>query len=376
VNDFIIYFGLVDFILVALLSVSITGGIGWWLGRKKHEQFSGHTTKVLDALPYSVIILRAQTKGQPTMVMANTEAQHLWEEGESPVALTNRLGKLAHETQAHNGHHVHSFETPSGLKLQTRSAALDSAHTLFILEDLTARKQQERLYRNFIHNVSHELKTPLTIIQGHTAVLNDRRSDENMRQTSQRIVAQEATRLTQLVDNLLLLSRLEKPDFSIERRRVNLEALVEDAILQLSDLAETRNIVLDLQCEDVIPRIMADRAGLKQVLINLLDNSIKYNRDGGTVTIHINTDEAYVTLKVADTGEGIPAQDLPHIFEKLYRVERSNSRYVQGSGLGLSIVQQIVEKHTGHITVESKVDVGTTFTLHLPLTDQTIPAGK
>jgi signal transduction histidine kinase len=111
-------------------------------------------------------------------------------------------------------------------------------------------------------------------------------------------------------------------------------------------------------------------------LINLLDNSIKYNRDGGTVTIHINTDEAYVTLKVADTGEGIPAQDLPHIFEKLYRVERSNSRYVQGSGLGLSIVQQIVEKHAGHITVESKVDVGTTFTLHLPLTAQAIPVGK
>jgi signal transduction histidine kinase len=156
------------------------------------------------------------------------------------------------------------------------------------------------------------------------------------------------------------------PDFALDRRPVNLEAVAEDAILQMSDLAEQRSISLNLQRESRLPRISADQARLKQVFINLLDNGIKYNREGGSVTVRLVADEKRVITHVIDTGEGIPAQDLPHIFEKLYRVERRRGRYVEGSGLGLSIVQRIVEQHGGTIFVESQAGVGTTFTVVLP----------
>jgi signal transduction histidine kinase len=156
------------------------------------------------------------------------------------------------------------------------------------------------------------------------------------------------------------------PDFSLETRPVNLEAVVEDAILQLSDLAEARGISMSLQHENALPRIMADRARLKQVFINLLDNAIKYNREGGSVTVHLSAGAERITAQVTDTGEGIPPQDLPHIFEKMYRVERRRGRPVEGSGLGLAIVRRIVEQHGGSISVESGEE-GTTFTVILPI---------
>jgi two-component system phosphate regulon sensor histidine kinase PhoR len=261
---------------------------------------------------------------------------------------------------------VRSLDAPSGLKLQVRATPLRTGLTLIVLEDLTAKRYREAFYRNFVSNASHELKTPLTVIQGHVAAVSEGLAEDDACQTSLRIVAQEAARLTQLVDNLLLLSKLEMPDFALDRRLVNLEAVVEDAILQMSDLAEQRSISLNLQRESRLPRISADQARLKQVFINLLDNGIKYNREGGSVTVRLVADEKRVIARVIDTGEGIPAQDLPHIFEKLYRVERRRGRYVEGSGLGLSIVQHIVEQHGGAISVESQMGAGTTFTVTLP----------
>ncbi len=368
-SDLVIYFGLVDFILIALLVVGVAGGVGWWFGRRNHRPSLALTSKWLELLPYGAVVVQTQVKSLPTVISANAEVEHLWG-GPFPTTLSDTLVRLIHETQT-GGYRVCALDAPTGLTLQARSASMDARHTLLILEDLTARKQQESFYQNFIRNVSHELKTPLTVIQGHVAALSDRMADDEARQTSQRIVAQEAARLTQLVDNLLLLSRLEMPDFDIERRLVNLEAMAEDAILQLSDLAETRAIAIDFQCERPIPRLMADRARLKQVLINLLDNGIKYNHEGGRVTVHLSADASHIVLKVTDTGEGIPPQDLPHIFEKLYRVERHDGRYVEGSGLGLAIVQHIVTKHGGQIAVESEVGVGTTFTLSLPRVEDT-----
>jgi signal transduction histidine kinase len=168
------------------------------------------------------------------------------------------------------------------------------------------------------------------------------------------------------VENLLLLSRLEVPDFSLDTSLVNLEAIVEDAILQLSELAEARNISLSLETDTRLPRIVADRARLKQVFINLLDNAIKYNREGGSVTVRLRTEDECLIAQIQDTGEGIPTQDLAHIFEKMYRVERRRGRLVEGSGLGLSIVRRIVEQHGGSISVESRPDEGATFTMILP----------
>ncbi len=357
-ENLLIYFGLPDLILLLLAVMLAAGLLGFALGQRRRKAL----VELLDALPHGAVIARADGR----VLLANEEAWQLWGEEPFPARLEGFWASLALEAGSSDGYSIHNLDGPAGLKLQVRAASLRPGQVLFILQDRTARQRQETFYRNFVNNVSHELKTPLTVIQGHVAAMGEGLADDDPRQTSRRIVAQEAARLTQLVDNLLLLSRLEMPDFSLERRPVSVEAVVEDAILQLSDLAEARDISLSLQREGSLPRIVADRARLKQVFINLLDNAIKYNRQGGAVTVRLDTGGQGVMVKVTDTGEGVPAQDLPHIFEKMYRVERRQGRYVEGSGLGLSIVQRIVEQHGGSISVESRVGEGSTFTVTLP----------
>jgi two-component system phosphate regulon sensor histidine kinase PhoR len=363
-SDWLIYFDLVGFLLVAPAVIVAAGLLGfiidwWWSRRVILDRFA----ELLETLAQGALIVRTDGK----VVLTNSEARQLW--GREPFPkIAGPLAEVVQEVQRQHTADVRSLDAPSGLKLQVRATPLRTGLTLIVLEDLTAKRYREAFYRNFVSNASHELKTPLTVIQGHVAAVSEGLAEDDTHQTSLRIVAQEAARLTQLVDNLLLLSKLEMPDFTLDRRPVNLEAVVEDAILQMSDIAEQRSISLNLQRESRLPRISADQARLKQVFINLLDNGIKYNREGGSVTVRLGADTERVVVRVIDTGEGIPAQDLPHIFEKLYRVERRRGRYVEGSGLGLSIVQRIVEQHGGTISVESQKGEGTTFTVMLPQT--------
>jgi signal transduction histidine kinase len=361
-SHLIVYFGLLDFVLLLLTVIAAAGLIGWAVGRREGRGLLSRLAELLDALPHGAVI--ARTDG--CVVLANAEAQQLWGAQPFPKKMEGSWAALCKDVQSSSAFRAQNLDAPSGLKLGVKAAPLRSDLVLFVLEDLTARQHQEAFYRNFISNVSHELKTPLTVIQGHVASMEQGYAQDDRWQTSRRILAEEATRLTQLVDNLLLLSRLEMPDFSLETRPVNLEAVVEDAILQLSDLAEARGISMSLQHENALPRILADRARLKQVFINLLDNAIKYNREGGSVTVHLSAGAERITAQVTDTGEGIPPQDLPHIFEKMYRVERRRGRPVEGSGLGLAIVRRIVEQHGGSISVESGEE-GTTFTVILPI---------
>ncbi len=355
----VIYFGLPDFILLLLGVVVVAGLIGWLVGQRSRQM--SQLSMLVHALPQAAAIVRADGR----VVLANAEARQLWGVQPFPQRLPDAWAELCQDVLTSNTYRAQTLDTPSGLKLGIKAAPLHSDLILFVLEDLVARQRLEAFYRNFVSNVSHELKTPLTVIQGHMASMEEGSIQDDRWQTSRRVVVEEATRLTQLVDNLLLLSRLEMPDFSLETRPVNLEAVVEDAILQLSDLAEARNISLSLERGGDLPRILADRARLKQVFINLLDNAIKYNCEGGSVIVRLNADGERVVAQVTDTGEGIPAQDLPHIFEKMYRVER-RGRPVEGSGLGLSIVRRIVEQHGGSISADGK-EGETTFTVVLPI---------
>lgn len=373
-DELIIYFGLPEFILLALVTMLAAGLVGWALGRWRRNALPDPLAGVLEALAQGAIVVRTDGHIAGRVVLANAEARQLWE-GAFPDRLEGDWLALAEEVQSSGARSVRNLDTPAGLRLRVRAAPLPPGQLLFVLEDISARQQQETFYRNFVSNVSHELKTPLTVIQGHLAAMGDEPDGERW-QTSRRIVAEEADRLTQLVDNLLLLSRLEMPDFVLDTRPVNLEAVVEDAILQLSDLAEARDVSLSLQRTGSLPRIMADRARLKQVFLNLLDNAIKYNRAGGTVTVQLSATEQQVVTRVEDTGEGIPAQDLVHVFKKMYRVERRQARRVEGSGLGLSIVQRIVEQHGGSIAVESQEDEGSVFTVTLPRPDAETKAGE
>jgi signal transduction histidine kinase len=360
-DDLIIFFGLLDFVTISMLALSAAVVFGvlldwWWSGRT----LMGRLAELLETLPQGALIVR--TNGR--VMLSNAEALVLWG-SDIPKSASGSLMAIAHEAQRQRAACTRSVDAPSGLKLQVRATPLRRRLTLLTLEDLTAKRYREAFYRNFISNVSHELKTPLTVIQGHVAAVGEGLSSDDPRQTSLHIVSKEAARLTQLVDNMLLLSRLEMPDFALDRRMVNLEAVAEDAILQLSDLAEEKGISLSLERAGKLPRIPADQARLKQVFINLLDNGIKYNRQGGSVTVRLSADGQRVMAHVIDTGEGIPAQDIPFVFDKMYRVERRD-RYVEGSGLGLSIARRIVEQHGGTIAVESQMGKGSIFTVALP----------
>ena len=361
-SDLIIYFGLPDFILLLLSIIVVTVLTLWTLGRRLRWPFLSPVTSpigLLEALPWGVIV--AHDDGQ--VVTINREARELWG---AVSRLEGPLDALRKEMVDTHQAVTRVLDSPRGIRLQVRAVPLPSSpEHLFFLEDVSARHRQQEFYRHFISNVSHELKTPLTVIQGHISQMGDEVGSD-VWQTSRRIIAEETARLTQLVDNLLLLSRLESPDFVLDRRPLSLEAVVEDAILELFQAAEAKNISLGLQRSEGLPRIMADRARLKQVFINLLDNAIKYTDEGGDVTVRLSFDDKWLIAQVADSGEGVQAQDLPHIFEKMYRVERPGKPRVEGSGLGLSIVQHIVEQHDGAITVESEIDQGTTFTMTLP----------
>jgi len=363
VNDLLVYFGLPDFILCTLSLIVVCVAVGWWLGRRRRSPAA-----ILNGLPYGAILLRRD--GQ--MLAANAEARKLWDF--PALSAPPPLAALAGDVRQEGGRCTRTLDAPSGVKVRVWAAAVDDGATLLILEDFSARKQQEEFYRTFISNVSHELKTPLTVIQGHASTLNESGDGNDprqvaLRQTSLRVIAQETTRLTQLVDNLLLLSRLEMPDFILESKPVNFEAVVEDAILQVSDIAEERGVSINLQVSGPLPRIPADPSRLKQVCLNLLDNAIKYNHESGAITVKLEADEKHLICRISDTGEGIPEADLPHVFEKMYRVARPQGHYVEGSGLGLSIVQRIIEQHKGSISVQRRPGAGAAFTIRLPHRD-------
>ncbi len=235
-----------------------------------------------------------------------------------------------------------------------------------VLRDVTVLRHTERLRRELTANVSHELRTPLTSIKGFVeTLLNGAVKDEAACRRFLTIIDSETDRLVKLVDDLLDLSRLESKGVTLELRPVNLGDLVVHTVDKLRPLAEESKLVLiHSGPPDVI--VTADSDRLEQVLTNLIDNALKYTPPGGRVEVQILPNEQEVTVAVKDTGRGIPPDDLPHIFERFYRADRSRTRGSGGTGLGLAIAKHIVEAHGGHIGVRSRLDEGTTFMFTLP----------
>jgi len=349
--DHIIFFGIPEFVAGVLALVVVAGGlVGWFRARRA----AAERRALVDGLPYPALVYTGS--GASTF---NLHAEPWRESAE--------LAALVRESVGTGRNVVRTIPAVEGQAYQVRAIRLDRTATLVLLEDLSATGRQQAFYRNFIQNVSHELKTPLTVIQGHAAKLGQSPDDRAGWQASVRIISDEGKRLTQLVDNLLTLARLETPSFQLERGPLSLAAVLEDAVLQVGDLAEARGLALSLNLTPGLPRLNADRARVKQAVLNLLDNALKYTPSGGAVTVGARAEPGRVICTIADTGEGIPADDLPYVFEKLFRARRSGGRPVEGSGLGLTIVEQIVRAHGGEITVASTPGQGTTFSFWLPI---------
>ena len=238
-------------------------------------------------------------------------------------------------------------------------------HLLVVITDHTRERQVEELRRDFVVNASHELKTPVTSIQtlAEALAVVIRTKPGRVPQLVARLSA-EAERLSALVTDLLDLRRLEERG-QASREPVNLAAIIRSVVAQEVARADARNITVAVDAPDtvIVSGIAAD---LEIIVKNLVVNAVKYNRDGGSVTVTLTTTGTHVRLTVTDTGIGIPDEDLPRIFERFYRVDTARSRETGGTGLGLSIVRHAVELHDGQVTVASSREDGTTFTVLLP----------
>jgi two-component system phosphate regulon sensor histidine kinase PhoR len=337
---------------ILVLVVGLTAVAMWFWQRRRLAQAWGG---LVQAYPFPAMVFY-----KSSLRYANREADQ-W-------SSHSELRVLVHDAQNQRQNVVRTIPAVEGQSIQARALFVPPYWTLLIVEDLESAQRQQSFYRNFIQNVSHELKTPLTVIQGHASKIGGEPSDRQSWIASVRIISEEAKRLTQLVDNLLTLARIESPSFALDLVPVNMAALLEESILQLYELAEERGIALSLNSPPGLPRLQADRARLKQVVLNLLDNALKYTPPGGSVEVELSDDPGARRLRctIQDSGEGIPQDDLPYIFDKLYRVRRSGGRTVEGSGLGLTIARQILNAHGGEIRVDSQLGVGSTFTFELP----------
>ena len=231
---------------------------------------------------------------------------------------------------------------------------------------MTELRHSERLRRELTANVSHELRTPLTSIKGFTETLLDGAvRDEATSRRFLTIISSEADRLVKLVDDLLDLSQLESKRVTLDLRRVNVAALVAHTVDKLQPLAQGSGLLLEQAAPPEV-WVTADRDRLEQVLTNLIDNALKYTPTGGRVDVRVAQADREVEISVSDTGKGIGPADLPHVFERFYRADRSRTRGSGGTGLGLAIARHIVEAHGGRIRVDSLLDEGTTFLFTIP----------
>lgn len=245
----------------------------------------------------------------------------------------------------------------------------DRGGVVAVLRDITAKRQVEQMRAEFIANVSHELRTPLTSVQGFLETLLDGALEDRENALHfLRIISTETDRMKRLIDDLFSLSNIESRKVVPARDRVKMYEVVEKVLAVFSQAAGERGIRLVSKLAGDFPVIVADEDMITRVIVNLVDNAIKYSPDRGEVVIEggpAGEDEIFVS--VSDRGFGIPEESLPRVFERLYRVDKARSRVYGGSGLGLAIVKHIVEVHGGSIGVESKPGQGSKFTVCLPV---------
>jgi two-component system phosphate regulon sensor histidine kinase PhoR len=325
---------------------------------------SARLAAVLDQMTDGVLMVDPEGRIQ----FANPAAERLF--GEKP------LGHSVTETLRHyqlieawqRGRDTGQLQTES-VEIPARRQFLQlvvipDRHTpgggLLLVQDLTRLRRLETVRRDFIGNLSHELRTPLASLKALTETLHDGALEDPP--AARRFIDQiqvEVDALSQMVKELLELSNIESGRLSLELRTIAASDLLSSAAERMRLQAERAGLSLQVECQEDLPRIRVDAARLEQVLVNLIHNAVKFSRPGGEIVLSAEPDDHGVCIAVRDTGVGIPADDLPRIFERFYKSDRSRSG--GGTGLGLSIARHVIEAHQGKIWVESVEGQGSTF---------------
>jgi len=237
-----------------------------------------------------------------------------------------------------------------------------------VLHDITEQQKLENMRKEFVANVSHELRTPLTSIKSYAETLLDGALEN--REISEKflsVINSEADRMTRLVKDLLQLSRLDNNQMKWDMQKINFETLVKSCVEKVKFESEEKKQSLECFTIGEAMEIVADKDRIEQVVLNILTNAIKYTPEGGKITVYIGKMYSDVYVKVADSGIGIPKEDIDRIFERFYRTDKARSREMGGTGLGLAIAKEIVEAHKGTISVTSELGKGTEVTVKLPV---------
>ena len=239
-----------------------------------------------------------------------------------------------------------------------------------VLRDITDERTMDKMRQDFIANVSHELRTPLAMMQGYSeALLDEFGDDPEQRQELTQIILDETHRMRRLVNDLLDLAQLESGQFQMNTEEVDMSQLIRRIGRKFTTVSNERGVAIQLQVpEGESPLIVqGDSDRLEQVFTNLVDNAFRHTPQGGQILLTLTKEEGSAHVSVCDTGEGIPPEDLPFVFERFYKVDKARTRSKGGTGLGLAITRNIVNNHHGDIVVESEVGKGTTFNVLLPL---------
>jgi two-component system phosphate regulon sensor histidine kinase PhoR len=236
-----------------------------------------------------------------------------------------------------------------------------------VFHEITRLKELERIRQDFVANVSHELRTPLTTIKGYAETLLEGALKEEVAFQFVQVIKRHTDRLAKIVEDLLTLSKIESREFQLAIEPCSLSDLISEVLDVVKEPAKKKRISLSYDRLASPLFVLGDRHYLEQVFVNLLDNAIKYGREGGRITIStLEKSPTEIEISVQDDGIGIPKEDLPRIFERFYRVDKGRSQELGGTGLGLSIVKHIVQGHGGRLWVESQLGQGSIFYFTLP----------
>ncbi|MGO9410117.1 MAG: ATP-binding protein [Spirochaetia bacterium] len=299
-------------------------------------------------------------KGFEALAETDTvEGRTLWELVRAP-----RLIELVQEARATGERRSEEVACGEGWLLCTVQRMAGRDELIVVLHDTSDIRRLETVKRDFVVNASHELRTPLTSIRGSLEMLEGQLSGDSERWVE--TIRRNSQRMSAIVEDLLLLSSLEARGVERSREPVALEKVVADVAGMFANRAQAKGLSLKVSVPDFLPRVFADSFLVEQMLVNLLDNALKFT-EAGEVSVDVRQEREWMRIEVSDTGLGIAEEHIPRLFERFYVVDKSRSRKLGGTGLGLSIVKHIVQSHGGTVVVESVPGRGTSFIVRLPV---------
>jgi two-component system, OmpR family, phosphate regulon sensor histidine kinase PhoR len=334
------------------------------LGGEREEM-----TALIDAMDEGVLAVGPDG----SLRRANPAARRMFDlpaggEGMPPEAVARRKPFLDLVRRVLEGEAVPATELSyDGQHFLATAQPLPRGGAVLVFLDTTELRRLEGVRRDFVANASHELKTPLTAIRGYSETLLDDDLPAELRGQFTRTLHAHTTRLQNILDDLLDLSRIESGGLALTPEPVALDTMARDAWQPFADDAVKRDIRLELDVDGAARMVRADPGAVRQILSNLLSNAVRYTPPGGRITVGARASNAMARIEVRDTGSGIPPEHLARVFERFYRVDPARSRAEGGTGLGLAIVRHLVERHGGRVEAESELKRGTTIRFTLPL---------